>query len=113
MEKLDFIQTIVKKGDKMVTHLEMFKQSMEPAKKIYTQELKEFAKNYEFLGEMSLIEEPDIVTQDYIYFFDKLNGTKKDVLDKTLEELYQHMIEFSKANGIEEFCQNATICYNW
>ncbi len=96
----------------MVTKLETFKQSMEPAKKIYTKELEEFAKNYEFLGEMSLMETPDISTQDYIYSFDKLNGTKEDLLDKTLNELYEHMRAFSRANGIDTYCQNATIRFN-
>lgn len=34
----------------MATRLEMFKKEMEPAKEIYTKEIKDFAKNYDFLG---------------------------------------------------------------
>ena len=49
---------------------------MEPAKKIYTKEIKKFAENYDFLGEMVLREEPDIDTQDYIFIFEKLNGSR-------------------------------------
>ena len=44
----------------MVTKLELFKEEMEPAKELYMNEIKEFAKNYEFLGEMTLEEDPDI-----------------------------------------------------
>ena len=46
------------------------------------------------------------------YSFDKLNGTKEDLLDKTLNELYEHMRAFSRANGIDTYCQNATIRFN-
>ena len=93
----------------MVTKLDKFKKEMEYPKKIYTNELIDFAKNYNFLGEMTLIEEPDIDTLDYIYSFEKLNGTSEEVLDKTLTELYDHMAEFSKENGIDKYCRNACI----
>ena len=93
----------------MVTRLEKFKQEMEPAKKIYAKEITSFAKNYDFLGKMTLREEPDIDTQDYIFCFEKLNGTPESVLDKTLTELYDHMDEFSKAKGIDKFSKNASI----
>ncbi|MBR4448266.1 hypothetical protein [Methanobrevibacter sp.] len=95
----------------MVTRLDKFKKEMEPAKKLYTNEIEDFAKNYEFLGEMTLEEMPDIDTQDYIFCFEKLNGTSEDVLDKTLKELYVHMKEFSKENGIDRFSRNAVISY--
>lgn len=93
----------------MTTKLEKFKKEMEPAKKIYTNEIKKFAENYDFLGEMVLREEPDIDTQDYIFIFEKLNGTSEDVLDKTLTEIYDHMAQFSKENGIDTFCRNASV----
>ncbi|WP_407377227.1 hypothetical protein [Methanobrevibacter sp.] len=60
---------------------------------------------------MTLKEEPDIDTQDYIYCFEKLNGTREDVLDQTLTELYNHMDKFSKAKGIDKFSRNATISF--
>ena len=82
----------------MTTRLEKFKQEMENSKKIYTQELETFAKKYDFLGEVTLREEPDIDTQDYIFCFEKTNGTSEETLDKTLKELYDHMDEFSKKN---------------
>lgn len=91
------------------TYLDMFKREMEPAKKIYTKELKDFSKRYGFLGEMTIREDPDIDTQDYIYSFKNLNGTRKEVIDQTLAELNAHMKEFSKANGICEFFINAYI----
>jgi hypothetical protein len=98
-------------GDDMVTRLELFKKEMEPAKEIYTKEIKDFAKKYDELGEMTLRERPDIDTADYIYSFEKLEGTSENTLDKTLTELYDHMNQFSKANGIEEFARNAIISY--
>lgn len=57
----------------MVTRLDKFKEEMLPAKELYTAEIKDFAKNYDFLGEMILEEMPDIDTQDYIICFEKLN----------------------------------------
>lgn len=95
----------------MVTRLEKFKSEMEPAKEIYGNEIKDFAKKYGFLGEMTIEEMPDIDTQDYIFCFEKVNGTSEAVLDKTLEELYDHMDEFSKANDIEKFSRNTIISY--
>ena len=95
----------------MVTKLEQFKCEMEPAKEIYIKELKEFSKKYDYLGDMTLIERPDIDTLDYLFSFENLNGTSEDILDKTINELYKHMEEFSKANGIGEFNRNATILY--
>lgn len=97
----------------MVTRLEKFKQEMEPAKEIYTKEIQNFAKNYKFLGKMTLREEPDIDTQDYIFCFEKLNGTSEDILDKTLTEIYDHMDDFSKAKSIDKFSRNVVISYKW
>ena len=91
------------------TNLDIFKREMEPSKEIYTRELKDFAKRYDFLGEMSITEDPDIDTQDYIYTFKNLNGTSKEVINKSLNELNVHMKEFSKANGIWDFFKNAYI----
>lgn len=95
----------------MVTRLEKFKSEMEGAKELYTNEIQNFAKKYDFLGEMTLREEPDIDTQDYIFCFEKVNGTSEAVLDKTLSELYDHMDEFSRANDIEKFSRNTIISY--
>ena len=97
------------KGEKMTSKLDEFKKEMEPAKKIYTKELKNYARKFNFLGKMTLTEYPDIHTQDYVYSFEKLNGTSEDVLDKTLKELYDHMAEFSKLHGIDNFSRNASI----
>ena len=94
------------------TYLDDFKHEMKPAEKLYTKEIKEFAKNYDFLGEMKLIERPDIDTQDYIYSFKNLNGTSKEVLRETLKEFYDHMREFSKENDIYEFSRNAIISFD-
>ena len=96
---------------KISTKLDKFKSEMEPAKETYTKEIKDFAKNYGFLGEMTLEEMPDIDTQDYIFCFEKLNGTSEAVLDKTLTELYNHVDKFSKENGIEKFSNNTIISY--
>lgn len=95
----------------MVTRLEKFKSEMEPAKELYSNEIKDFAKRYGFLGKMTIEEMPDIDTQDYIFCFEKVNGTSEAVLDKTLGELYDHMDEFSKANDIEKFSRNTIISY--
>ena len=95
----------------MVTRLDLFKNRMEPAKEIYTKELKEYSKKYDYLGAVTLTEKPDIDTLDYLFSFENLNGTSEEVLDQTLCELYRHMKEFSKENGINEFCRNVTILY--
>lgn len=111
--KIHFPPNKLKRGEKMVTRLEKFKQEMAPAKEIYTKEITEFAKNYDFLGKMTLEEMPDIDTQDYIFCFEKLNGTREDILDKTLKELYDHMDDFSKEKGIDRFSRNVIISYKW
>lgn len=97
----------------MTTRLERFKREMEPAKELYTKEIQSFAKNYDFLGEMTLQERPDIDTQDYIFRFEKVNGTSEEVLDQTLSELYDHMDKFSKVHGITQFSRNTIISYKW
>jgi hypothetical protein len=91
------------------TRLSKFQKEMEPAKEIYTKELENFAKKYDSIGKMSLKEVPDIDTMDYIYSFEKLNGTTPSELNQIQLELYDHMEEFSKANGITKFYQNARI----
>ena len=91
------------KGDKMTTKLDLFKKRMEPAKELYTNELSEYSKKYDALGKMTLIEEPDIDTQEYLFAFENLNGTSKDELDEIFLEISNHMEEFSKENGIVDF----------
>jgi len=93
----------------MTTRLERFKRQMEPAKELYTKEISNFAKNFDALGEMSVKERPDIDTLDYIYSFEKLNGTSAEELDLIHSELYDHMKKFSKENGIHEFYMNTVI----
>ena len=95
----------------MVTRLDLFKKRMKPAKEIYSKELKAFSKKYDFLGNITLTEKPDIDTLDYIFSFENLNGTREDILDETFFELYKHMEDFSKENGIDEFSRNATLLY--
>lgn len=89
--------------------IDEFRMEMEKPKEIYTEELKKFTEKYDFLGEMTLTEEPDIDTLDYIYSFNNLNGTSKEDLDIALSEIYDHMKEFSKSKGIYEYCRNAVI----
>ena len=89
--------------------IDEFRMEMEKPKEIYTEELKKFTEKYDFLGEMTLTEEPDIDTLDYIYSFKNLNGTSKEDLDIALSEIYKHMKEFSKSKGIYEYCRNAVI----
>ena len=93
----------------MTTNLDKFKKSMEDAKELYTRELLDFTKKFDALGEMTLIEEPDIDTQEYIYSFENLNGTSRDELEEIHLKIHDHMEEFSKANGIERFCQFSRI----
>ena len=94
------------------TYLDEFKREMAEAEKIYSKEIQEFAKKYDFLGEMIIIEEPDITTQEYVYTFENLNGTSADTLRETRKELKRHMKEFSKENDIYEFYKNARITFN-
>ena len=91
--------------------IDEFRMEMEESKKIYTEELKRFALKYDFLGEFTIVEEPDIDTVDYIYYFNKLNGTSKEILDSTRREIYDHMIKFSEKAGIDEFSKNAFIFF--
>lgn len=94
---------------KMVTGLEKFKKEMEPARQLYAREIRDFARRYDALGEMTMSEFPDIDTQDYIFSFEKVNGTSEEELDVIHSEISQHMEEFSRIHGIEKFCQNACI----
>ena len=94
----------------MVTALDKFKKEMQPAEKLFTREIVDFAKRYDALGEMSMSEFPDIDTQEYIYSFECLNGTSQKELDEIFLEISDHMEEFSSAHGIEKFCKCAVIC---
>ena len=93
----------------MATKLDLFKKRMEPAKELYANELSEFSKKYEALGKMTLIEEPDIDIQEYLFAFENPNGTSKEELEDIFLEISNHMEEFSKANGIEDFDRLAYI----
>ena len=93
----------------MVTNLERFKERMEPARKLYTREIRDFTKKYDALGKMATSEFPDIDVQEYIFEFEKVNGTSQDELDNIHSEIHDHMFEFSKSHGIEYFCQWARI----
>lgn len=89
--------------------IDEFRMEMEESKRIYTEELRKFAKKYDFLGDFTIVEEPDIDTLDYIYYFNSLNGTEKEILNSTRDEIYKHMVRFSKSNGIDDFSKNAHI----
>ena len=91
--------------------IDEFRMEMEESKRIYTEELKKFAKRYYFLGDFTIVEEPDIDTLDYIFYFNSLNGTEKEILNSACDEIYKHMVKFSKDNGIDEFSENAYIFY--
>ena len=93
----------------MTTRLELFRKRMEPSEKLYTSEILDFTEKFDELGEMTLIEDPDIDTQEYIYQFENLNGTTEEALDKILIERYNHMDKFTKNNGIEQFDQYVCI----
>lgn len=93
----------------MTTRLELFRKRMEPSEKLYTSEILDFTEKFDELGEMTLIEDPDIDTQEYIYQFEKLNGTTEESLDKILIEICNHMDKFTKNNGIEQFDQYVCI----
>lgn len=96
---------LILRGDNVITNLERFKKEMEPAKQLFSSEIKNFAKKYDVLGEMSMEEFPDIDTQEYIFSFEKVNGTPQRELDRILSEIADHMEEFSKSHGIERFFQ--------
>ena len=93
----------------MTTRLELFRKRMEPSEKLYTSEILDFTEKFDELGEMTLIEDPDIDTQEYIYQFEKLNGTTEESLDKILIEICNHMDKFTKNNRIEQFDQYVCI----
>lgn len=97
----------------MITKLEEFQQEMEPLKEKFTAELKEYVKKYDFLGDLTIIEEPDIDTSDYIFSFEKLNDVKKEVIDSAIHEIEKHMLAYTKANNLENFARNACILYDY
>ena len=94
---------------KLVTNLERFKKEMEPARELYTREIRSFAKRYDALGEMKTSEFPDIDVQEYIFEFEKANGTSQNELDRILLEISDHMEMFSRVHGIEKFNQFSCI----
>lgn len=96
----------------MVTRLELFKKEMEPAKELYTREIIDFTGKYDVLGELKIIEDPDIDVQEYIFSFEKLNGTSQKELDQIHLEISSHMEEFSKTKGIENFSKWAYIWFD-
>ena len=89
--------------------IDEFRMRMEKPKEIYTEELVKFSKKYDFLGDFTIVEDPDIDTVDYIYYFNNLNGTSDEILDSACDEIYNHMIKFSQDNGINEFSRIAYI----
>lgn len=94
----------------LVTALDRFRKEMQPAERLFSREIVDFAKRYDALGEMSMSEFPDIDTQEYIYSFECLNGTSQKELDEIFLEISDHMEEFSRTHGIEKFCKCAVIC---
>lgn len=103
------MNNLIKRGDDVVSRLEIFKKEMEPSKELYTKEIEDFSKKFDVLGKMTLSEFPDIDTQEYIFSFEKLNGASQKELDEILIEIYNHMEKFSKQNGIERFYQCARV----
>ena len=91
--------------------IDEFRMEMEEPKRIYTEELKKFAKKYDFLGDFTIVEERDIDTADYFFCFNNLNGTSDETLYSTRDEIYDHMIKFCEDNGIDEFSKNAFIFF--
>ena len=55
---------------------------MEPARQLYTREICDFTKQFNQLGKMTTDVFPDIDTQEYIFAFEKLNGTNEKELDE-------------------------------
>lgn len=94
---------------KLVTNLEKFKREMEPARELYAREIRSFAEQYDELGKMRMREFPDIDVQEYIFDFEKVNGTCDEDLDRIYSEISDHMEEFSRLHGIEKFCRYACI----
>ncbi len=93
----------------MVTRLEKFKSEMEGAKEIYTKELESYAKKFDAIGEMTMREQPDIDTMDFLYSFKRRNSASQEELDAIHRDLYEHMDNFAKANGIHDFCMHSVI----
>ena len=87
----------------MVTRLDLFKKEMEPAKELYTREILNFTKKYDSLGKMTIMEEPDIDTQEYIYSFEKLNGTSKRNLMKSFQKSLIIWKSFLKSMESKDF----------
>ena len=78
-------------------------ENLEETQEIFMNELKDFTQKYDFLGEITLKVEPDIVTLDFIYSFENLNGKRMDELSPVVVEISRHMREFSKQNNIYDY----------
>ena len=91
--------------------IDRFRMRMEKPKEIYAEELKRYAEKYDFLGDFTIVEECDIDTVDYIYYFNNLNGTDNETLYSARYDIYNHMIKFCEDNGIDEFSANAFIFF--
>ena len=74
--------------------------NLEEIQERFMNELKDFTRKYDFLGEITLKVEPDIDTLDFIYSFEILNGKRMDELDDVVVEISRHMREFSKQNNM-------------
>lgn len=75
----------------------------------YSREIEDFTEKYGCLAKMTLMEEPDIDTQEYIFSFESVEGTSQKELDEIFLEVTAHMEEFSKRNGIEKFSRCAMV----
>lgn len=81
--------------------------NLEETQELFLSELEDFTRKYDFLGEITLTEDPDIDTIDYIYSIENLNGKTMDELDPILDEICVHMRDFSKENNIFNYYVNA------
>jgi hypothetical protein len=95
----------------MVRKIDKFQESMKASKELYTKELERYARQYSALSERTLKERPDIDTMDYLYSFKRTDGICDEELDMILGDLYNHMNEFARANGISEFYMHSVISF--
>lgn len=65
--------------------------------------------NVQIAVRKTMREFPDIDVQEYIFDFEKVNGACEEEIDKIDDEIIDHIDGFSKAHGIEQFCQWARI----
>ena len=81
--------------------------TLEKTKEMFMAELKDFISQYDFLGEITLTEQMDIDTMDYLYSIENLNGTSVEELYPIIGEISRHMKQFSKKNNIYDYYINA------